>query len=58
MKMSVYLDVMNTYNAQSQYQWIYGKGAVDEETGAREAPRPFIFRQLPIRPWLGYRFEF
>ena len=58
MKMSIYLDVMNTYNAQSEYQWIYGKGAIDEETGAREAPRPFIFRQLPIRPWLGYRFEF
>ena len=58
MKMSIYLDVMNTYNAQSQYQWIYGTGSVDEQTGSRVAPRPFIFRQLPIRPWLGYRFAF
>ncbi len=57
-EISVYLDLLNTYNAQSQYQWIYGQGSIDEETGAREAPRPFIFRQLPIRPWLGVRIEF
>ncbi len=58
LKISVYLDVLNTYNAQSQYQWIYGKGSVDEATGARQAPRPYVFRQLPIRPWLGVRLEF
>lgn len=58
LKVSVYLDVLNTYNAQSQYQWIYGEGSVNEETGAREAPRPYVFRQLPIRPWLGVRLEY
>lgn len=56
-KLTVYLDVLNVYNAQSQYVWIYGNGSVDEETGQREAPRPFVFRQLPIRPWFGFRAE-
>ncbi len=56
-KLTVYLDVLNAYNAQSQYVWIYGNGSVDEETGQREAPRPFVFRQLPIRPWFGFRAE-
>lgn len=56
-KLTVYLDVLNAYNAQSQYVWVYGQGSVDEETGRREAPRPFVFRQLPIRPWFGFRAE-
>ncbi len=56
-KLTVYLDILNAYNAQSQYVWIYGNGSVEEETGQREAPRPFIFRQLPIRPWFGFRAE-
>jgi len=56
-KLTVYLDVLNVYNAQSQYVWIYGNGSVNEESGQREAPRPFIFRQLPIRPWFGFRAE-
>ncbi|MCO4771761.1 MAG: TonB family protein [Deltaproteobacteria bacterium] len=56
-KLTVYLDILNAYNGQSQYVWIYGNGSVDEETGQREAPRPFVFRQLPIRPWFGFRAE-
>ena len=56
-KLTVYLDILNAYNGQSQYVWIYGKGSVDEESGQREAPRPFVFRQLPIRPWFGFKAE-
>lgn len=56
-KLTVYLDILNAYNAQSQYVWIYGNGSVNEDTGQREAPRPFIFRQLPLRPWIGFKAE-
>ncbi len=51
-KLAVYLDVLNATYAQGQFVWIYGAG----EDG--EPPEPYIFRQLPIRPWIGVRAEF
>jgi hypothetical protein len=51
-KLSFYLDVLNATYAQGEFVWIYGPGTT------AVAPEPFVFRQLPIRPWLGIRAEF
>ena len=51
-KLAFYIDVLNATYAQGQFVWIYGPGTADTE------PTPFIFRQLPIRPWFGVRAEF
>ncbi len=56
-KMTIYLDVLNATHAQGQFIWIYGDGAPGED-GELDAPRAGIFRQLPIRPWIGGRIEF
>lgn len=49
----LYLDVLNTTFGRAPIQWIYG----DAGDGG-EPPEPFVFRQLPIRPWVGWRTEF
>jgi len=51
-KLSIYMDVLNATYAQGEFVWIYGPGTADV------APEPFVFRQLPIRPWFGVRLEF
>ncbi len=51
-KLAFYIDVLNATYAQGQFVWIYGPGTADT------APEPFVFRQLPIRPWFGVRAEF
>ena len=56
-KLAFYLDILNTTYARSQFVWIYGQGTEDE-AGNPVAPTPFVFRQLPIRPWFGLRGEF
>ncbi len=56
-KLAFYLDILNTTYSRSQFVWIYGQGTTDEE-GNPVAPEPFVFRQLPIRPWFGLRGEF
>ena len=56
-KLAFYLDILNTTYAQGQFVWIYGQGGEDAE-GNPVAPEPFVFRQLPIRPWFGIRGEF
>ena len=56
-KLAFYLDVLNVTYAQGQFVWIYGQGTTDGD-GNAIAPEPFVFRQLPIRPWFGLRGEF
>ena len=56
-KLAVYIDVLNATYAQGEFVWIYGPGTETEE-GDPVAPDPFVFRQLPIRPWIGMRAEF
>jgi hypothetical protein len=56
-KLSWYMDVLNATFAQGEFIWIYGADGVAED-GTVEPPRPFVFRQLPIRPWWGMRVEF
>ena len=43
--------------AQDEFAWIYGTGTQAAD-GTPVAPEPFVFRQLPIRPWFGLRAEF
>jgi hypothetical protein len=56
-KLSFYVDVINATFAQSPLIWIYGQGDTDEDGRARP-PRAYVLRQLPIRPWIGFRAEF
>lgn len=56
-KLAVYIDVLNATYAQGEFVWIYGPGATADD-GTATAPEPFVFRQLPIRPWIGVRAEF
>jgi hypothetical protein len=56
-RLAVYLDVLNATFAQSEFVWIYGQGEL-ADNGIDGAPRPFVFRQLPIRPWIGARLEY
>jgi TonB family protein len=53
----IYLDLLNATMSRSQFVWIYGAGTVDDD-GVPQPPQPYVFRQLPIRPWIGARTEF
>jgi len=56
-KIAWYMDVLNATFAQGDFIWIYGADG-EAADGTPEPPRPFVFKQLPIRPWWGMRVEF
>ncbi len=56
-RLFLYIDVLNAYMGRGEIVWIYGPGESSED-GWTAPPKPFVFRQLPVRPWLGARIEF
>ncbi len=51
---SLYLEVLNLTNTMNVFSWVYGTG--DVATGVQ--PNQGRFTHLPIRPFLGLRFEY